>query len=316
MDRMRILVTGASGFVGSALVPRLVREGDEVVAFGRDEGRLRAALGDGGAPHPGVRIVAGDALHGEQLRHALEGAEVAYYLIHSMEPSTDGPFPAREWRAVQRFTDLARGAGVRRAVYLGGLVPADAPPSTHLASRLAVEETLLSGLPDSVALRASIVIGARSRSFRFLVRLIERLPVLALPAWRDNRTAPIDARDVLAMLVAAADSTAAGGRSLDIGGPEVLSFGEMIERIAAHMLVARPILRLPLNATTIAAPVAAAVAGEVPELIAPLMAGLETDLLPGDDGAARLLGVRRHGFDAAVEAALRDWESRETLRAR
>ena len=192
----------------------------------------------------------------------------------------------------QRFTEFASAAGVRRAVYLGGLLPAEGTPSMHLASRLRVELTLLAGLPDSVALRASIVIGARSRSFRFLVRLIERLPVLALPAWRDNRTAPIDVRDVIEMLVAAATSPAVGGRSLDVGGPEVLTFGEMIERIAALMLVARPIVRLPLNATAIAAPIAAAMAGEAPELIAPLMEGLEHDLLPRDDSAAGLLGVR------------------------
>ena len=249
-------------------------------------------------------------------QRALDGVDVAYYLIHSMEPSPNGSFPAREWSAAQRFTEFASAAGVRRSVYLGGLLPAEGTPSMHLASRLVVEQTLLADLPDSVALRASIVIGARSRSFRFLVRLIERLPVLALPAWRDNRTAPIDERDIIEMLVAAATSLAVGGRALDVGGPDVLTFGEMIERIAALMLIARPIVRLPLNATPIAAPLAAAMAGEVPELIAPLMEGLEHDLLPRDDSAAELLGVRRHRFDAAVECALREWEAREPLRAR
>ncbi len=313
---MRILVTGASGFVGAALIPGLTREGHEVIAFGRDEQRMRSALAHGGAGPGSVQLRTGDALSGDGLAPALDGVEVAYYLIHSMEPSGDGPFPAREGRAAQRFTELAREAGVRRAVYLGGLLPTEVVPSEHLASRLVVEETLRAGLPDSVVLRASIVIGARSRSFRFLVRLIERLPVLALPAWRDHRTAPIDARDVTAMLVAAATSEAVRGRSLDIGGPEVLSFGEMVQRIADLMLVARPVLRLPVNATPIAAPIAAAVAGEVPELIAPLMEGLQADLLPRDDTAAELLGVHLHSFDAAVEAALRAWEAREPLRAR
>ncbi len=313
---MRILVTGASGFIGATLIPRLGRDGHEIVAFGRDEQRMRSALGDADALGGGVQFVIGDALRGDALERALEGVDVAYYLIHSMEPTSNGAFPAREWSAAQRFTEFADAAGLRRCVYLGGLLPAEGTPSMHLASRLVVEQTLLAGLPDSVALRASIVIGARSRSFRFLVRLIERLPVLALPAWRDNRTAPIDARDVIEMLVAAATSPAVGGRTLDVGGPDVLTFGDMIERIAELMLIPRPIIRLPLNATPIAAPIAAAMAGEVPELIAPLMEGLEHDLLPRDDSAAELLGVRRHRFDAAVECALREWEASEPLRAR
>ena len=313
---MRILVTGASGFVGSSLIPRLARDGHELVAFGRDEQRMRAALGEQAACTPGLTFVTGDALRGDGLTRALEGVDVAYYLIHSMEPSANGAFPAREWRAALRFTEFAGAAGLRRAVYLGGLLPAQGAVSMHLASRLVVEETLLSGLPDSVAFRASIVIGARSRSFRFLVRLVERLPVLALPAWRDNRTAPIDARDVVEFLAAAATSEAVAGRSLDLGGPDILSYGDMIERIASLMLVSRPVVRLPLSATPIAAPVAAAVAGETHALIAPLMGSLQTDLLPRDDIAAGLLGVHRHRFDAAVERALRDWESAERLRAR
>ena len=130
---------------------------------------------------------------------------------------------------------------MRRIVYLGGLVPQDGAGSRHLASRLAVEEALLAAAPESIALRASIVVGARSRSFRFLVRLIERLPVLALPAWRENRTAPIDGRDVLAYLTRAATAPAAlAGRSWDIAGPDTMTYQELIERIADSMLVARP----------------------------------------------------------------------------
>ena len=247
---------------------------------------------------------------------ALAGAEAAYYLIHSMEPSTDGPFAERERRAAQNFAAAARQAGVERVVYLGGLLPRDGRPSPHLASRHAVEEILLDAAPRSVALRASIVIGARSRSFRFLVRLVERLPVLALPAWRDHRTAPLDERDMLEFLVAALDVPEVAGCSLDIAGPDVLSYREMLERIAELMLVNRPVVRLGVNLTPVAAPVAAAVAGEDPELIAPLMAGLEGDLLPRDDRAAGLMGVRLHTFPAAVEHALREWEAIEPLAAR
>ena len=201
-------------------------------------------------------------------------------------------------------------------VYLGGIVPADAPLSRHLGSRLAVERALLDAVPEGIALRASIVIGARSRSFRFLVRLIERLPVLALPAWRENRTAPVDGRDVLAYLAGAATAGPELAGSWDIAGPDVMTYAEMIARISDAMLVRRPSLSLGVSLTPVASVVAAAVAGEDPALIEPLMESLEHDLLPRDDAAAAAFGVRLHGFDAAVERALRDWERDEELSAR
>jgi len=218
--------------------------------------------------------------------------------------------------AARNLAAAAQRAGVARIVYLGGPLPHARAPSRHLASRLNVERILLDAIPASVALRASIVIGARSRSFRFMVRLIERMPVLALPAWQRYRTAPIDARDVISMLAAAAHEPAVGGRSLDIGGLDALTYGEMIGRIAELMLVGRPVIGLRVNATPIFARVAAAIAAEDPELVLPLMESLGGDLLPAGDRAAELLGVRLHSFDAAVEHALAEWEAVEPLAAR
>jgi uncharacterized protein YbjT (DUF2867 family) len=308
---MRILVTGVSGYVGAALAPRLASAGHAVRGFARSRERVAAAgvvLDD---------VVCGDVLTGAGLERAMDSVDVAYYLIHSMEGAAGGAFPEQELRAAQRFGAAARAAGVRRIVYLGGLVPQDGTASRHLASRLAVEETLLAAAPESIALRASIVIGARSRSFRFLVRLIERLPVLALPAWRHNRTRPIDGRDVLAYLTAAAGAPAAlAGRSWDIAGPDTLTYEQLIDRIADSMLVGRRKLGLGFTLTPVASQVAAAVAGEDPALIAPLMEGLEHDLLPRDDAAAPAFGIRLHSFDAAVERALRDWELTEEVAAR
>jgi len=307
---MRILVTGITGYVGAALAPRLAAAGHEVSGLARDPSRATAAAA------LGLPVHRGDALTGAGLAEALAGAEVAYYLIHSMEAGADG-FQARDRLAAATFRDAARDAGVRRVIYLGGLVPPDRAASPHLASRLEVERLIMESGPDAVALRASIVIGARSRSFRFLVHLVERLPVLPLPAWRDYRTQPVDGRDVLSALVAAATSEAAGGRSLDLAGPDVLTYGEMVQRIAEAMLVDRPPLRLGFTATQLTSRVAAVVAGESHELIGPLMAGLEGDLLPRDERAAEVLGLRMHPFDAAVERALRDWEeSGEPLAAR
>jgi uncharacterized protein YbjT (DUF2867 family) len=296
---LQILVTGVSGYVGAALVPRLERDGHAVRGFARSRERVLAA---------GAEIddlVLGDATTGAGLQEALEGVEIAYYLIHSMEGATD--FAGLELRQAEAFAGAASHAGVRRIVYLGGLVPHDGSLSRHLASRLAVEEALLNAVPESVALRASIVIAARSRSFRFLVRLIERLPVLALPAWRVNRTQPVDGRDVLEFLAAAATLPARhAGRAWDIGGPDTMTYAEMLARIGDVMMIERPALRLGFNLTPVASVVAAAVAGEDPGLIEPLMESLEHDLLPRDADAAAVFGVRLHSFRAAVERALRD----------
>jgi uncharacterized protein YbjT (DUF2867 family) len=303
---MRILLTGASGAIGSALAPVLARAGHELRGFGRDPARVTAA----------IPVVRGDAVTGAGLDEALDGIDVAYYLMHSMEGSGAG-FEARERAAARKFVAAAARAGVRRVVYLGGIVPAQRTLSRHLSSRLEVERILLGGVPEAIALRASIVIGSSSRSFRFLVRLVERMSVLALPAWRVHRTQPIDVRDVRAFLAAAATTQhGGGGLSLDIAGPDVLTYGRMIERIADLMLVRRRTLRIGRDATPIAAPIAAAVAGEDPGFIGPLMESLSGDLLPRDERAAGLLGVRLHSFDRAVERALRDWESGEQLRAR
>jgi uncharacterized protein YbjT (DUF2867 family) len=311
MPAVHVLLTGASGAIGGALAPRLDAAGHRVRAFARDPGRVLAA---------GVtEVVRGDAVTGAGLDEALDGVDVAYYLIHSMETAGPqaGTFADREHRAAERFAAAAARAGLRRVVYLGGLVPAEARPSAHLSSRLAVEETLLACAPEAVALRASIVIGAASRSFRFLVRLVERVPVIPLPGWRDRRTQPIDERDVLAFLEAAGSSDEVGGPlSLDVAGPEIVTYGALVERIRDAMIVGRPRLELPFSLTPVASAVAAAIAGEDRALIGPLMEGLETDLLPRDDRARAIFGVRLHRLDAATEHALRRWEAVEELRGR
>jgi uncharacterized protein YbjT (DUF2867 family) len=228
-----------------------------------------------------------------------------------------GSFGDRDRRAARNFANAARAAGVERAVYLGGIVPPSGTPlSAHLASRLEVEEILLRALPESVALRASIVIGARSSSFRILVRLVERLRVLPFPAWQVNRTRPIDERDAIEYLARAPQVAAAAGRSLDIGGPDVLSYGAMIERIADLMGVGRPPLRLRVTQTPAASAVVSAITDQPLDLVRPLMQSLESDLLPRDESARELFGMRPRSFNRAVEHALREWELAEPLAAR
>jgi uncharacterized protein YbjT (DUF2867 family) len=299
---VRILLTGITGYVGGALAPRLLRDGHDLVGLARDPARAD--------PDVDVPLVQGDVLTGAGLEEALEGTDVAYYLIHSMERAANGSFESREEQGARHFAEAAVKSGVGRVVYLGGILPAG-PISSHMASRLKVEELLLDAVPDSVALRASIVIGARSRSFRFLVNLVSRVPVLPMPPWTRFRTQPIDGRDMLEFLARAATEPSVGGRSLDIAGPDVVTYGEMLQQIADLMVVGRPGVRLPITMTSIASRVAAAIAGEDPGLIEPLMGSLGSDILPRDMAAPDLLGVRLHHFHRAVERALGEWERLE-----
>jgi uncharacterized protein YbjT (DUF2867 family) len=329
------LVTGASGYVGSRLVRRLVAEGRTVRALARRPELMT-----------GVEVVRGDLLTGSGLEQALEGCSTAYYLIHSMEPAAgNGTFAGRDRQMATAFAEAAVRAGVERIVYLGGIVPqgggAPAPEqgglpsrlsphlrsrlsphlrsrlSPHLRSRLEVEEILLSAVPGSTALRASIVIGAGSSSFRILVRLVERLRVLPLPRWRDNRTQPIDERDVIEFLARTPQVRGVAGRALDVAGPDVMTYGDMIERIAEALGVGRLPLGFGRSLTPPASAVVAAVTGQPLELVRPLMESLETDLLPRDpEEAPRLYGLRPHSFRRALDHALAEWERAEPLGAR
>ena len=305
------LVTGASGYIGSRLVSRLADEGRPVRALAREPSRL--------ARLPGVEPAGGDLLTSRGLAEALEGCSTAYYLVHSMEAAGNGAedFAARDRQAASNFADAAAAAGVERVVYLGGIEPASGAVSPHLRSRLEVERILREAVPRSTALRASIVIGAGSSSFRVLVRLVERLRVLPLPGWRRHRTQPIDERDVIEYLARTPGVEPAAGRPLDIVGPDVLSYAEMIERIAELMGVGRTPLGFKRSLTPPASAVVSAVTEQPIELVRPLMQSLESDLLPSDpEEAARLYGIRPRRFDRAVEHALAEWEAAEPLGAR
>jgi uncharacterized protein YbjT (DUF2867 family) len=285
------LVTGATGYVGGRLIERLAREGRPVRATARNPARLH--LPEPSAGGPALEAVPADVLSGDGVPEALEGVTAAYYLVHSME------------------------AGDEDFVYLGGIAPpAGSAHSPHLSSRLEVEEILLAELPRSVALRASILIGARSSSFRIMVRLVERLRFLPFPAWTVNRTAPIDERDAIEFLARATQVPEAEGRSLDIAGPDVMTFGEMIERIAEIMGVGRSPVRLGFSQTPAASAVVSEVVDQPVDLVRSLMESLETDVLPRDDDARRILGVRTRSFERAVEHALGEWERTEALAAR
>jgi uncharacterized protein YbjT (DUF2867 family) len=270
------------------------------------------------APPSGVETLRGDVLNDEGLDAALEGCDVAYYLVHSMEAGSNS-FEARDRQAAGNFVAACRRAGVDRAVYLGGIEPTG-PLSPHMRSRLEVERILMEGLPAATGLRASIIIGAGSPSFRLMVRLIERIPVLPLPPWRERRTQPIAERDVVECLVRTPLIDATSGRSIDIVGPDPLTYAEILEGIAAELDIDRPPVKLSVFTAPAFAAVASRIAGSDAELVRALMGSLSADVLPRSERAAQemteLYGFRPLPFVRAVRRALADWEDKEPLAAR
>jgi uncharacterized protein YbjT (DUF2867 family) len=295
------LIVGATGYVGTLLTRALVAEGRAVRAL-----------------PAGAQTVRGDVLNDEGLDAALEGCDVAYYLVHSMEAGA-GTFEVRDRLAAENFVAACRRTGVARVVYLGGIEPSG-PVSPHMRSRLEVERILMEGLAGATSLRASIIIGAGSPSFRLMVRLIERIPVLPLPPWRARRTQPIAERDVVQCLVHTPLIDAAAGRSIDIVGPDPLSYAEILEGIADELDVDRPALRLSGFTAPAFAAVASRIAGSDVDLVRALMGSLNADVLPRSERAAQemeeLFGFRPLPFVRAVRRALADWERDEQLAGR
>ncbi|MEU1211672.1 SDR family oxidoreductase [Streptomyces sp. NPDC005791] len=240
---LRCLVTGATGYIGGRLVPALLDTGHRVRCLARTPEKLR--------DHPWAgetEVVRGDVTDAESVRAAMADIDVAYYLVHAL---TSGPGFERTDRAAARtFGEQARAAGIRRIVYLGGLTPAGVPEqdlSPHLRSRAEVGRILLeSGVPTT-ALRAAVIIGSGSASFEMLRYLTERLPVMVTPSWVSTRIQPIAVRDVLRYLVGSAHMPADVNRAFDIGGPDVMTYRDMMQKYAqVAKLRRRLILPVPM----------------------------------------------------------------------
>jgi uncharacterized protein YbjT (DUF2867 family) len=297
---VRYLITGATGYIGGRLAARLIDAGASTVrCLVREPDKLR----DVPWAHR-AEIVQGDLLDPASIRAACEGADVLYFLVHSL---SERNFAATDRRVALITGEAAREAGVRRIVYLGGLHP-DGALSEHLASRTEVGEILLrSGVPTAV-LQAAVIIGSGSASFEMLRYLTERLPVMLTPRWVRNRIQPIAVRDVLRYLLGAATLPSEVNRTFDIGGPEVLTYLDMMQRYAAvaglpwRRIVPVPVLtpRLSAHWVNLVTPVPKGIAAPLIESLVHEVVCSEQDIL----GHVPDPPEGRIGYDRAVQLAL------------
>ena len=300
-EKSRCLVTGATGYIGGRLVPRLLDDGLRVRAMARNPDKLA------GMPwRDDVEVVRGDLTEPGSLIDAFDGVDVVYYLVHSMGTSKD--FVAEERRSAANVAEAARRAGVRRLVYLSGLHPKDGELSRHLASRAEVGEILIDSGVETVVLQAGIVIGSGSASFEMIRHLTDRLPAMTTPKWVHNKIQPISIDDVLHYLAEAATADVPASRTWDVGGPDVMEYGEAMQVYAdVAGLRRRLIVVLPFLTPTIASWWVGLVTPIPSGLARPLVESLEHDAVMLDhdiDGVISPPDGGLTGYRASVNQAL------------
>jgi uncharacterized protein YbjT (DUF2867 family) len=295
---MKILVTGASGYIGRLLTQRLLVDGHEVTCMVRNA--ARANLGN--SEH--LRIAEADVLHPETLAAALEGIELAYYLIHSMSGRERG-FEERDRRAAYNFAVAAKQAGIRKVIYLGGLAAAGAPVSEHLKSRHETGAVLRKFGPPLIEFRAGIIVGNGSTSFEIIRCLTERLPIMICPRWVTTRTQPIAVDDVLAYLLAALRFDGCVEQPIEIGGATVETFRSMMLWYARRRRLKRWLVRVPVLTPRLSSYWLDLVTPFSPAVSRPLIEGMKSESVCTTILAAHLFpAIQPISYDAALRKCL------------
>ncbi|WP_410766038.1 NAD(P)H-binding protein [Haloferax sp. DFSO60] len=291
---MKVLVTGATGFVGRHLVPALSEAGHEVVALVRDRTQY--------VTPEGVEVVEGDLFDAETLEGAMDGVEAAYYLVHSMRAG--GDFESRDRLAARNFVAAATAEGVQRVIYLGGLGEERDRLSPHLRSRREVEHLLHSGSFSVTTLRAAIIIGDGSASFEMIRQLATRLPVMVTPQWVETECQPIAIDDVVGYLVGVLDHPETAGETYEIGGPEVLTYREILQRVGAHIKQSPTIVPVPVLTPRLSSYWIGLVTDVETSVARPLIEGLKNPVVVHDERIRDIVPLELTPFDDAVAAAL------------
>ncbi len=298
---MKVLVTGATGYVGGRLVPRLLERGFEVRCMTRDPNRLRLDPW-----RERVELVAADATDPKAVLGAVQGCDAAFYLIHAMAESPRS-FPEADGVAATTFRDAAAAAGVDRLVYLGGLGSEDDQLSRHLTSRHEVGRILASGQTPVTELRAAVIIGSGSISFEVIRHLTEILPIMLRPGWLRTRCQPIAIRDVLAILIAAVTEGRQGGNHIyDIGGPDILTYQEMMQEYAtAAGLRKRLVIPAPVLAGTHLSAYFVGMSTPLPKtIVRPLIESLRNDVVVTRPSPPGFEPEKLAGYRVALDRAL------------
>ncbi|MEK6629299.1 MAG: SDR family oxidoreductase [Acidobacteriota bacterium] len=303
-----VLITGATGYIGARLVPRLLEAGYSVRCLARYPGKLASRHW---STHPRVTIVQGDLASSENMASLMRGCGAAFYLAHPMASAGDDD-AARDAQAARRFVTAASEAGIARIIYLGGLGDADLEPGTHRASRGEVAQILAGGNVPVTVFRAAMIIGSGSAWFEILRYLVERLPVMFVPMWVSTESQPIAVRNVLHYLVTSLAQPQTVGRELDIGGIDIVSFRDLIRLMAeARGLPRRVVVPLPVMHPRLSASWIELVTPMSRDVALTLAASLRRRMVCRDEEAARLMPQRLLTAREAIDAALRKIEQHE-----